>query len=103
MDFGSWLHVFGIAIMLVVLIRTRRELELTPVLRLIGMACLVLTLGVGYNLLAAEVTIVHSLVFREVSYGSFFISLGYAMILGTAFQLIRRAVRKPQPTDSDLN
>lgn len=94
MEIGGVLHVAGFLFLLIVFIFFGEKPKEITLLSVIGLAIAILFLGAGYNLVFSDFTIMESIIFRRVSYGSFFISVGYALLLYVPYLAIVRSVGK---------
>jgi hypothetical protein len=93
MEIDGLLHLAGALVMCIVLIIATHRRTVSAA-RTAYLAFTTLALGVTYNVLFTSLTVIETVTFKQVSYGSFFISLGYALIVASAYIGIRHGLLK---------
>lgn len=93
---GALLHIVGIAVLLVMLIHPKTRSASASSAGVAVVSFVTVVIGVAVNMLFAGGSVWDQLAFRRVSYGSYFVTLGYALALFAIYLALSKAKHSDQ-------
>lgn len=94
-------HMIGVLLVFgFLVVKGRRPVKLWSIF---GLAIGCLFIGVAYNLILGARSIVRELTFDHTNYGSYFVILGYALLMYFGFGAIERVFRGSETKAEDVS